>query len=37
VDGLIEQRRISLDVALSLLAPVREEVSSRGLALAVAA
>jgi uncharacterized protein GlcG (DUF336 family) len=36
VDGLIEQRRISLDLALALLARVRDEAASRELALAVA-
>jgi len=36
VDGLIERRTLSLDLALALLAAVREEASSRGLALAIA-
>jgi uncharacterized protein GlcG (DUF336 family) len=36
VDGLIERRRISLDVAIALLSRVREEAASRQLALAVA-
>jgi uncharacterized protein GlcG (DUF336 family) len=36
VDGLIEGRRISLDVALALLSRVREEAHSRDLSLAVA-
>jgi uncharacterized protein GlcG (DUF336 family) len=36
VDGLIERRSVSLDVALALLAAVRDEASSRGLALAIA-
>jgi uncharacterized protein GlcG (DUF336 family) len=36
VDGLIERRQISLELALRLLARVREEAVSRDLALAVA-
>ena len=36
MDGLIERRTLSLDLALALLAAVREEASSRGLALAIA-
>jgi uncharacterized protein GlcG (DUF336 family) len=36
VDGLIQRRRISLDLALALLSRVREEAASRGLSLAVA-
>jgi uncharacterized protein GlcG (DUF336 family) len=36
VDGLIERRRISLDLALALLARVRDEAASRELALAIA-
>jgi glc operon protein GlcG len=36
VDGLIERRQISLELALGLLARVREEAVSRDLALAVA-
>jgi uncharacterized protein GlcG (DUF336 family) len=36
VEGLIDRRSVSLDVALSLLAAVRDEASSRGLALAIA-
>jgi glc operon protein GlcG len=36
VDGLIEQRRISLEIALSLLAHVRDEAMTRGLSLAAA-
>ena len=34
--GLIDRRSVSLDVALTLLAAVRDEASSRGLALAIA-
>jgi glc operon protein GlcG len=36
MDGLIERRTLSLDLALSLLSRVREEAASRTLALAVA-
>jgi uncharacterized protein GlcG (DUF336 family) len=36
VDGLLDRRSVSLDVALALLAAVRGEASSRGLALAIA-
>jgi uncharacterized protein GlcG (DUF336 family) len=36
VDGLIQRRRNSLDLALALLSRVREEAASRGLSLAVA-
>lgn len=36
MDGLIERRQISLELALGLLARVREEAVSRDLALAVA-
>lgn len=36
VDGLIEQRVLSLELALGLLARVREEAGARGIALAVA-
>ena len=36
MDGLIDRRSVSLDVALALLAAVRDEASSRGLALAIA-
>jgi uncharacterized protein GlcG (DUF336 family) len=36
VEGLIEERRISLALSLELLARVREEAAARGLALAVA-
>ena len=36
MEGLIDRRSVSLDVALSLLAAVRDEASSRGLALAIA-
>jgi uncharacterized protein GlcG (DUF336 family) len=36
MDGLIERRTLSLDLALALLAAVRDEASARGLALAVA-
>jgi uncharacterized protein GlcG (DUF336 family) len=36
VDGLIERRHISLEVALALLTRVREEAMSRQLSLAVA-
>jgi uncharacterized protein GlcG (DUF336 family) len=36
VEGLIDRRSVSLDVALTLLAAVRDEASSRGLALAIA-
>jgi uncharacterized protein GlcG (DUF336 family) len=36
VDGLLDRRSVSLDVALALVAAVRDEASSRGLALAIA-
>lgn len=36
MDGLIEQRQLSLDLALDLIARVRAEASARSLALAVA-
>jgi len=36
VDGLISRRHLSLDLALSLLARVREEAEARDLSLAVA-
>jgi len=36
MDGLIDQKRPSLDLALALLARVRAEAESRGLALATA-
>jgi uncharacterized protein GlcG (DUF336 family) len=36
VDGLVSRRDLSLDLALSLLARVREEAEARGLSLAVA-
>jgi uncharacterized protein GlcG (DUF336 family) len=36
VDGLVSQRRLSLDLALSLLARVREEAGARDLSLAAA-
>ena len=36
MDGLIERRRISLEVALALLSGVRDEARSRDLSLAVA-
>ena len=36
MEGLIYRRSVSLDVALTLLAAVRDEASSRGLALAIA-
>lgn len=36
MDGLIVRRTLSLDLALALLAAVRGEASSRGLALAIA-
>ena len=36
MDGLIDRRSVSLDVAFALLAAVREEATSRGLALAIA-
>jgi len=36
VEGLIDRRSVSLDVALTLLEAVRDEASSRGLALAIA-
>ena len=36
MDGLIARRRISLEVALALLAKVREEAATRQLSLAVA-
>lgn len=36
MDGLIERRTLSLDLALALLAAVRDEAASRGLALAAA-
>jgi uncharacterized protein GlcG (DUF336 family) len=36
VDGLIDRRSVSLDVALMLLAAIRGEASLRGLALAAA-
>ena len=36
MEGLIDRRSVSLDVALTLLAAVRDEASSRGLALAIA-
>jgi uncharacterized protein GlcG (DUF336 family) len=36
VDGLIEQRRLSLSLALELLGHVRAEAGARGLALAIA-
>lgn len=36
MDGLVSQRRLSLDLALSLLARVREEAGARDLSLAAA-
>jgi cob(I)alamin adenosyltransferase len=36
VDGLVSRRHLSLDLALSLLARVREEAEARGLLLAAA-
>ena len=36
MDGLVSRRDLSLDLALSLLARVREEAEARGLSLAVA-
>jgi uncharacterized protein GlcG (DUF336 family) len=36
VDGLVSRRHLSLDLALSLLARVREEAQARGLSLAAA-
>jgi glc operon protein GlcG len=36
VDGLIEQRRISLEIALALLSRVRDEAATRRLSLAAA-
>ena len=36
MDGLIQRRRISLDLELALLSRVREEAASRGLSLGVA-
>ena len=36
MDGLIDRRSVSLDVALALVAAVRDEASSRALALAIA-
>ena len=36
MDRLLHRRSVSLDAALALLAAVREEASSRGLALAIA-
>ena len=36
MDGLLDRRRVSLDIALALLAQVREEAASRGLELAAA-
>jgi uncharacterized protein GlcG (DUF336 family) len=36
VDGLVSRRQLSLDLALSLLARVREEAEARDLSLAVA-
>jgi uncharacterized protein GlcG (DUF336 family) len=36
VDGLVSRRRLSLDLALSLLARVREEAAARDLSLAAA-
>ena len=36
MDGLLERRRVSLDIALALLARVRDEAATRGLSLAAA-
>lgn len=36
MDGLVDRRSVSLDLALALLARVREEAATRGLALAAA-
>ncbi|HEY8408715.1 MAG TPA: heme-binding protein [Gaiellaceae bacterium] len=36
MEGLIDRRSVSLDVALALLAAVRDEASARGLSLAIA-
>lgn len=36
MDGLLDRRSVSLDVALALLAAVRDEASARGVALAIA-